>query len=213
MKNKRFINIFGKAKKFFFIYYFDMVSFQCKNDGNCCKKYWVPLTHLDIFRLHIYGKINDLINYIELHEYNEENSRWKSIIANNTSYYLSLKYDGKCIFLTNDGKCKVHLFKPFACRFYPFEYEVCGNKILIDVNEQAKKECPGLILDNSEIDKEVQEKLKKLARIRLKEIELWNKAISEWNKDKIDLEELIKFLMRKAKEDYQYLLSKKLWVM
>jgi len=50
MKNKRFINIFGKAKKFFFIYYFDMVSFQCKNDGNCCKKYWVPLTHLDIFR-------------------------------------------------------------------------------------------------------------------------------------------------------------------
>ena len=189
-----------------------MVSFQCLKDGKCCKKYWVPLTHLDIFRLYIYGKINDLNNYIELHEYNEENSRWKSIIINNSSYYLSLKYEDKCIFLMSNGKCKVHMFKPFACRFYPFEYEVCGNKILIDINEEAKKECPGLILDNLKIEKEIERKLKKLAKIRLKEIELWNKAISEWKEDKIELNKLIEFLIEKAKEDYQFLVSKKLWI-
>jgi hypothetical protein len=45
-----------------------VVSFRCRLDGSCCKKYWIPVIHLDLWRLYYYGGIADLENYVTLVE-------------------------------------------------------------------------------------------------------------------------------------------------
>ena len=35
-----------------------MVDFYCTKCGTCCTKYWIPLSHLDLFKLKFYGNIN-----------------------------------------------------------------------------------------------------------------------------------------------------------
>ena len=198
-----------------------MVKFRCLRRGICCRKYWIPITHLDMFRLEYYGGI-EVYEVVRLRDVTiyRTSKKYPQIIYKGKKYYLSLRdrpdYYG-CIFLSDEGTCKVHEFKPLVCRFYPFVYTVHSDgRITIDVNENAIKECPGLILDGEPIDKEIEEQLIRLARIRIKELELYEEAVNEWNEEyssaNKSLSYLIDFLMDKAREHYKLLKKKGLWI-
>ena len=197
-----------------------MVKFRCLMEGLCCKKYWIPVTHLDLYRLHLYGSIEveRLYRYTDLYPSKDMgDAKFTSIRFCGEDFYLALKSteDG-CIFLSRDGKCSVHGFKPLVCRFYPFVYIAREDgEILVDVNDRAIEECPGLQIDDNTIPYEIESSIKQLARARLKEIELWNRVAAEFSKmygDRCDKKYLIRFLIQKAQEDYLRLREEGLWI-
>lgn len=197
-----------------------MVKFRCLCDGQCCKRYWIPVTHLDLLRLKIYGGIEVDESFIELKDRKYyELDLYSPIKIMGGEYYLSLasREDGSCIFLQEDGKCSVHEYKPLVCRFYPFVYYVKENgEIGIDVNEKAIKECPGLIMDGEPIDKTIVENLRRVAYIRREELKYWNSIINEWNTvfgDKNnDLSSFLKFCLAKAEKHMKELAKNGLWI-
>ncbi len=199
-----------------------MVRFRCLKRGFCCKRYWIPVTHLDLLRLEIYGGIPVDVNIIELRDreiYEVRSGLYPVIVLHKREYYLSLRSreDNSCIFLSSDGKCLVHEFKPLVCRFYPFVYVVRdGGEIDIELNENALGECPGIVLDDKPIPSDIVENLKRIARARVEELRLWEECVAEWNREygseDVDISTFIDFIMDRARRDMMKLQSAGLWI-
>ena len=195
-----------------------MVDFYCTKCGTCCTKYWIPLSHLDLFRLKFYGSI-DIYSAIVLRNIFVcgSSKHYPAIVFDGHMYYLSLKsLHGRCIFLSDSGECLVHGFKPLACRFYPFKYTVMNNDISIEVEKTAVRKCPGLILDDKPIAGDIWRQLLMLARLRIIELNLYDKTVDEWNKyfsNKYNsLITLIDFLFERARRDFKTLSKNSLWI-
>jgi len=195
-----------------------MVDFYCTKCGTCCTKYWIPLSHLDLFRLKFYGSI-DIYSAIVLRNIFVcgSSKHYPAIVFDGHMYYLSLKsLHGRCIFLSDNGECLVHDFKPLACRFYPFKYTVMNNDISIEVEKTAVGKCPGLILDDKPIAGDIWRQLLMLARLRIIELNLYDKTVDEWNKyfsNKYNsLITLIDFLFERARRDFKTLSKNGLWI-
>jgi len=195
-----------------------MVDFYCTKCGTCCTKYWIPLSHLDLFRLKFYGNI-DIYSAIVLRNIFVcgSSKHYPAIVFDGHMYYLSLKsLHGRCIFLSDSGECLVHGFKPLACRFYPFKYTVMNNDISIEVEKTAVRKCPGLILDDKPIAGDIWRQLLMLARLRIIELNLYDKTVDEWNKyfsNKYNsLITLIDFLFERARRDFKTLSKNGLWI-
>ena len=188
-----------------------MVKFRCLQRGYCCRRYWIPVTHLDILRLVLYGGYNplDIVEPLEASIY-PPTTDIPAIRLSDGDYYIALKIerDGSCIFLNRDGKCKVHEFKPLVCRFYPFIYVVRNGDIVIEVNTTALGECPGLVLDDKPIPQHIVEALQKLAKVRIEELRLWRELINEWNNSVAgsrNFKEFVRFAIKRAWADHTYL--------
>lgn len=199
-----------------------MVIFRCLCDGWCCRRYWIPITHLDLLRLRIYGGIRIDESIVELKEKDvyDIGDLYPPIKINKNEYYISLasKDDGSCIFLLSNGRCSVHEFKPLVCRFYPFVYWIKDDgDIGVDINEKAVGECPGLVLDDRSIPDDIAEGIKSIARIRREELKLWSDTITEWNlfygdNEDANLRTFLTFILKKAEDHRNYLLHKGLWI-
>jgi len=183
-------------------------------------KYWIPVTHLDLFRLEAYGEVNaiDVVRLVNSKTFRTQR-KIPRIKFRSQEYYLALrsKPNRACIFLTRDGECSVHSFKPLVCRFYPFVYSVKRDgSIEIKVNKDAINECPGLILDGKPLEEELKFKLMRLARARIRELKLYSEAIEKWNwelySESSRVEDLLEFLLNEAKKHYIILKVEGLWV-
>ena len=94
-------------------------------------------------------------------------------------------------------------------------YTIRDGDIVIEVNTTALGECPGLILDPYPIPQHLAEKLRKLARVCIEELERWRRVVDEWNRSNFipkNFENFVRFAIYKAKEDYRELSEKSLWV-
>lgn len=199
-----------------------MVIFRCLLKGHCCKKYWIPVTHLDLLRLHIYAGIEIKPSTINLYESSlYEDLSYPRVIFKNEGYFLALnsKDDGSCIFLSKEGKCSVHPYKPLVCRFYPFVYVEKENDVDIEINENAVGECPGLIIDKRPIPDSIKRDLIRLAQARILELRMWGRVAEEWNsseysKKEFDevAEKFLEFIMGHAEEDRKKLVESGLWI-
>ncbi|RLF20649.1 MAG: hypothetical protein DRZ82_01350 [Thermoprotei archaeon] len=197
-----------------------MVTFKCKMNGRCCTRYWIPITHLDALRLVIYGNIN-IYNAVELKNAKiYKSTKFPPVKIRRNYYYLSLREvegTSTCIFLSPDGRCLVHEYKPLTCRFYPFVYTVHRDgSISISVNEKAIGECPGLVLDGKPIDEEIVKRLVRLAKVRLLEIKLYKEVVHEWNSELNNIfakaRNFIDFMLEEARKHKKMLESRGLWV-
>jgi len=193
-----------------------MVSFRCRLDGSCCRKFWIPVIHLDLWRLYYYGGYYDLENYVRLIECSDPSSDPKPLLFNSEYKHLALtEHNNGCVFLEN-GKCKVRPYKPLVCRFYPFVYvEKESGEIEIEVNERAVGECPGLLINDKPIEPVIADYLKKIAKIRILELKLWGRVVEDWNREhgrSSSLSKLVDYVLIRAREDFKELISKKLWI-
>jgi hypothetical protein len=85
----------------------------------------------------------------------------------------------------------------------------------IEVNERAVGECPGLVLDDRPIDPEIADYLRRVARARIAELKLWSEVAEEWSKDygrDSDLDELLNYLLRRARRDFVELSQRGMWI-
>jgi lysine-N-methylase len=85
--------------------------YSCHGCGNCCRDFTVQLREEDLAKLH--------------------EQRWESKLGEPITIefrgvqYLRQRDDGSCIFLMDDGRCRVHAefgfeSKPIACQLFPF---------------------------------------------------------------------------------------------
>lgn len=194
-----------------------MVEFNCILCGKCCEWYWIPLTHLDMFRLKFYGGYT-LKKILDLKDIQRNDLKNEYVVKiEDGEYYIALRREeDACIFL-DEGKCSVHKFKPLVCRFYPFLYVIKDDGgIVIEVNDEAIGKCPGLKLDSEIIPKDIERSLKKLAKIRLLELNLWRETIKSWNETmgaKGCLSEFINYSINRAERDMRELCKWNLWIM
>ena len=159
------------------------IRFKCTLCGECCKRYWIPITHIDIARIVKYGGY-DVESFIAL--FNKDMTTgwdYPEIRMRDGVYYLILKkkVDGTCIFnewVNGNLICKIHKFKPLTCRFYPFVYWVEDNIVKFEVYNDAIEFCPGL---GKGVYNDFKWELEALKE-SLKAKEEFKKVVDRWNK-------------------------------
>ena len=105
-------------------------KFKCiENCAECCFRLEIPLRDEDIERLEELG-----YNAWEFVDYEKMFYRGDKFLA----YALKKRpFDGGCIFLGEDGKCKVYPYRPLACRLYPFVLVRRGHVLEVYVREDG----------------------------------------------------------------------------
>lgn len=193
-----------------------MVEFKCTLCGVCCSRYWVPVTHLDVWRISYYGdyKPNGFLKLFKVGCYK---SSMPKVPVKEGEGYLGLRRfaNGLCTFNLN-RLCTVHAFKPLTCRFYPFVYVTSGGRVVrVDVNKDAVGVCLGLKIDGKPIEPRLYSHIMRLAEARLVEKRLYAKAVEEWvseSSGKWGFEELVEFMLERAGKDAAQLARRGLWV-
>jgi hypothetical protein len=68
-----------------------MVRFRCLMEGDCCRKYWIPIIHTDLYRLHAYGRIEvrRLVECVDLYPCDGEDRRFKPLRFGGELAYLA----------------------------------------------------------------------------------------------------------------------------
>ena len=86
-------------------------KYSCHGCGSCCRDFTVQLTRADLQKLHEQGW--------------KERLGQEYVVQFRGHSWLKQKDDGACVFLGDNGLCKVHAefgleAKPLACQFFPF---------------------------------------------------------------------------------------------
>ncbi len=86
-------------------------KYSCHGCGSCCRDFTVQLTRADLQKLHEQGW--------------KERLGQEYVVKFRGHSWLKQKDDGACVFLGDNGLCKVHAefgleAKPLACQFFPF---------------------------------------------------------------------------------------------
>ncbi|MFP3251865.1 MAG: YkgJ family cysteine cluster protein [Thermoproteus sp.] len=125
------------------------IRFRCLLCGECCRLYWVPVTHVDLWRI-AEGtglKPRDFAAPIPKDAVGE----WgvpSILLSDGRRHYVVLKkrLDGLCIFnKLSDGRfiCSIYDRRPSSCRFYPFVY-IPGDVVRLELAKDAERFCPGI---------------------------------------------------------------------
>ncbi len=120
------------------------IHFECTNCGLCCKANRIPLREEDIERLQEQGyELDQLFEEISPVLISSQNIDGNFIKA----YILRKKpFSNECIFLDENNMCKVHEFKPLACRIYPFAIrKETDSTVLVIIHPHSV--CPAIEVD------------------------------------------------------------------
>lgn len=92
-------------------------NFQCQRCGNCCR---VP----GYVRLRN-GEAERIAAYLELalHEFIDQ---YTCVTEDRTGLSLIENPDHSCIFLEEDGACRINDVKPKQCTTFPFDWRFSG---------------------------------------------------------------------------------------
>lgn len=82
------------------------------------------------------------------------------------SWRLAHGSDGGCVFLNNDGLCRIHAkfgeaAKPLACRIYPYALHPAGKKVTVSL----RFSCPSVVANLGKPVSENRDELKKIERL------------------------------------------------
>ncbi len=134
------------------------LRFQCTFCGHCCHEYPVPLTDDDVNRLVLAEGEGARYAISPLTPAERAQS---GLAAFSYSLDKSVRIEGRCSFLTEDKKCRVHdTAKPAMCRLFPYTFMHCpdglkvglsfastgvllnkGEKLLVEQEEMLKGLC------------------------------------------------------------------------
>ncbi len=108
----------------------DSLSFQCKGCGDCCKNQPPDINFKEQQSIEALG----FVDFME--DPHDPNNR-----------AIRTKKDGSCFFLTEKNVCQIQDAKPSICILEPFiivDFDYETNRIFIDLNPLAAKNCKGI---------------------------------------------------------------------
>lgn len=93
-------------------------NWDCHQSGSCCKEYRVPVTEEERKRIEAQGW-DQQADLGGLPLFTRAGPFWNRI------YRLNHRSDGSCVFLSEQGRCRIHerfgfAAKPLPCRLFPF---------------------------------------------------------------------------------------------
>lgn len=100
-------------------------NWDCHVCGNCCKEYVVSLSEAEHQRIEAQGWRNDPV-IGDLPLFIKTGPWWRR------RYALNHREDGSCLFLSEEGRCRIHErfgyeTKPLPCRMFPFVLVPAGD--------------------------------------------------------------------------------------
>jgi len=125
------------------------VRFRCVLCGECCRRYWVPVTHVDVARIMKHTGLRPRDFLALFHKDMASDWEYPTVKLRGGEYYVILRkrLDGTCVFNKWVGDkliCSIQEFKPNTCRFYPFLYWIEEGVVKFQVFDGAIGYCPGL---------------------------------------------------------------------
>lgn len=188
--------------------------FKCTKCGLCCSHHGliVNLTPRDlkILAKHFKAEPKQLLKIIGFYQVREDDNDsgnieerlvFPPLKTNRGMAYMGLlkRSDGRCIFL-KDEKCRIYSARPRLCQSFPFTFSRKSQGASISITNFATRLCPGIGEGNAVN----VEKVKKLGKKVLRDIESFFSFANWWNnnhineinsEDELKPEEILKALL------------------
>jgi Fe-S-cluster containining protein len=106
------------------------VGFQCRNCGVCCRDQPPDINFKEQKRIETAGFKKFMQDPVDQKNRN-----------------IRRKKDGSCFFLTKENNCQINSVKPAICILEPFiiaDFDYETNKIFLDLNPLASRNCKGI---------------------------------------------------------------------
>lgn len=126
------------------------VRYSCESTGNCCKQFTIPVTDEEVREIENHGyevlQIVETLNPLLIPA--------KSGDGATKVYIMKRKpFTRECVFLEG-FTCTIHQFKPLACKLYPFDYDLEGERIVVKLHSNNRCEnVTTSIIDSLESEK------------------------------------------------------------
>ena len=131
-------------------------NWSCHNCGGCCREHAITITEAEKQRIEKQG-------WSAEHGLPEDQP-WVTKSSRN-QYSLAHADDGACVFLDEQGLCRIHArfgeaAKPLACRLYPYVFHPNGST---DLAVSLRFSCPSVTQNLGSTVRQQQADLKSLA--------------------------------------------------
>jgi lysine-N-methylase len=106
-------------------------NWDCHQSGTCCKEYQVPVTAEERQRIEAQGWASEP-GFLGVPLFRAHGPPWAR------QYHLNHLADGSCVFLSPEGRCRIHerfgaAAKPLPCRLFPFILVPAGDHYRVGV--------------------------------------------------------------------------------
>lgn len=106
-------------------------NWDCHQSGNCCKEYQVAITDEERQRIEAQGWAGEP-DFQGVPLFTAHGPPWAR------QYHLNHRADGSCVFLSREGRCRIHerfgaAAKPLLCRLFPFILVPAGDHYRVGV--------------------------------------------------------------------------------
>ena len=117
-------------------------NWDCHNCSGCCRQHGVFITPEEKARIESQG-------WTEEHGIPADQPtvvKYKSRLFSGPSYRLAQQPDGACVFLNEQGLCRIHArfeeaAKPLACRIYPYAFHPKNQQVTVGL----RFSCPSVV--------------------------------------------------------------------
>ena len=108
-------------------------NWSCHNCGGCCKQHGIAITEAERQRIESQNWTSD----------DGVSADW--LVREKRSLRLNHREDGSCVFLDDQGLCRIHgkfgeAAKPLACRIYPYVFHPAGGRMTVSL----RYSCPSV---------------------------------------------------------------------
>lgn len=130
-------------------------NWSCHNCSGCCRQHVIEITAEEKKRIEAQGWDTD-----------SATSGRPVVLTQGTTHRLAHQPDGACVFLDDDGLCRIHAkfgepAKPLACRIYPFAFHPAGDELAISL----RFSCPSVVENKGVAVSSRRSELTKIARL------------------------------------------------
>lgn len=136
-------------------------NWSCHNCGGCCRQHAIEITEEE--RQRIIGQQWSAADGIAV---SQSLFVWSSGPPWKKRYRLAHQSDGACVFLNEQGLCRIHAkfgeaAKPLPCRVYPYALHPAGNKITVSL----RFSCPSVVANKGKPVTAQKQDLKEIERL------------------------------------------------
>ena len=135
-------------------------NWSCHNCSGCCRQHAIEITEEERQRILSQGwTANDGTPT------GDALFEWHAGPPWAKRYRLAHQADGACVFLNEQGLCRIHAkfgeaAKPLACRIYPYAFHPAGKQVTVSL----RFSCPSVVANRGHSMKQNADEIKQLAR-------------------------------------------------